>query len=94
MRAQRLLVSAAASSGIDTNENEYVEVVGDPSADYSAFSVLEIEGGGDGAGIVDGVFGVGTTNADGYWWTGFLNNEIEKRDHHTAARRGIHRRRR
>ena len=71
------LLNEFVANHVGADTNEYVEVVGDPSANYSAFSVLEIEGDGDGAGIVDGVFGVGTTNADGYWTTDFLNNEIE-----------------
>jgi len=62
-------------TGSDTNE--YVEVFGDPSADYSSFTVLEIEGDDSDAGVIDGVFPVGTTNAGGFWTTGFLNDEIE-----------------
>lgn len=60
-----------------TDTAEFVEVAGDPDTDYSAFTVVEIEGDGDAAGTVDGAFDVGSTNADGYWTTGFLNNEIE-----------------
>ena len=53
----------ANHTGTDTNE--FVEVAGEASTDYSTLSVLEIEGDGGGAGAVDGVFDVGTTNADG-----------------------------
>jgi hypothetical protein len=60
-----------------TDNFEYVEVAGDPATDYSAFTVLEIEGDSSGAGVVDGVFPVGTTNADGLWFTGFLTNVLE-----------------
>lgn len=45
----------------------FVEVFGDPSSDYSAFTVLEIEGDSSGAGVVDAVLPVGTTNGGGYW---------------------------
>ncbi|HSG16956.1 MAG TPA: ExeM/NucH family extracellular endonuclease [Anaerolineae bacterium] len=45
----------------------FVEVFGDPSTDYSAFTVLEIEGDSSGAGVIDAVLTVGTTNAGGYW---------------------------
>jgi hypothetical protein len=60
-----------------TDNFEYVEVAGDPTTDYSAFTVLEIEGDSSGAGVIDGVFPVGTTNASGTWFTGFLSNQIE-----------------
>jgi hypothetical protein len=45
----------------------FVEVFGDPSTDYSVFTVLEIEGDSTGAGVIDAVLPVGTTNAGGYW---------------------------
>lgn len=61
-------------TGSDTNE--YVEVFGTPGTDYSAFTVLEIEGD-SGRGTIDGAFPVGTTDGSGLWWSGYLNNEIE-----------------
>lgn len=61
--------------GLDTNE--FVEVFGDPSTDYSTLTVLAIEGDGSVAGTIDSVFPVGTTDADGYWTTGFLGNAFE-----------------
>lgn len=60
-----------------TDNFEFVEVKGDPATDYSAFTVLELEGDGGGAGVVDGVFTIGTTNGAGYWTTGFFSNVIE-----------------
>jgi len=60
-----------------TDTNEYIEVAGDPATDYSTFTVLELEGDGSGAGVVDGVFPVGTTDAAGIWFTGFFNNALE-----------------
>src|SRR5690606_6669527 len=62
---------------VGTDTAEFVEVAGDPSTDYSAYTVLEIEGDGTGAGQVDGVLPVGTTNADGYWTSAFLDNQFE-----------------
>ena len=58
--------------------NEFIEVFGVPNTAYSAFTILEIEGDDGGAlGVVDGVFPVGTTNADGVWTTGLLNSVVE-----------------
>ena len=52
-------------TGSDTQA--FIEVFGSSTADYSAFTVLEIEGDSTGAGVVDAVLQVGTTNAGGYW---------------------------
>lgn len=71
------LLNEFVANHTGADSNEFVEVVGEPGADLSGFSVLEIEGDGSGAGVVDDVFALGTTNADGYWRTGFLANEIE-----------------
>jgi predicted extracellular nuclease len=60
-----------------TDTHEFVEVFGDPNTDYSAFTVLEIEGDSSGAGVIDGVFAVGTTSFTGFWFSGFFGNVIE-----------------
>jgi hypothetical protein len=60
-----------------TDTREYLEVFGPPSADLSSLTILEIEGDGTGAGIVDGVFSVGPTDADGLWAVGYFTNMIE-----------------
>lgn len=65
----------ANHTGSDTHE--FVEIYGTPSSDLSGLTILEIEGDSGGAGIVDGVFPVGTTDANGFWTTGFLNGMIE-----------------
>ena len=65
----------ANHTGSDTSE--YIEVFGSADTDYSAFTVVEIEGDSTASGTVDGVFIVGTTNATGHWSTGFLNNQLE-----------------
>lgn len=65
----------ANHTGSDTDE--FVEVFGDPATDYSAYTILEIEGDGSGAGVVDGVFPVGTTDGAGFWATAFFANGLE-----------------
>lgn len=55
----------ANHTGADTEA--FVEIFGDSSTDYSAFTVLEIEGDSTGAGMVDAALPVGTTNAGGFW---------------------------
>lgn len=60
-----------------SDNTEFVEIFGDPNTDYSAYTVLELEGDSSSAGVIDGVFPAGTTNGAGAWTTGFLNNVIE-----------------
>jgi len=60
-----------------TDTHEFIEAFGDPNTDYSAFTILEIEGDSTGAGVIDGVFTVGLTDAFGFWDTGFLSNVVE-----------------
>jgi len=62
---------------IGTDTNEYVELFGAASTDYSALTLLQIEGDGTGAGVIDSVISAGTTDSGGYWWTGFLSNVFE-----------------
>ncbi|MBN2044133.1 MAG: ExeM/NucH family extracellular endonuclease [Anaerolineales bacterium] len=50
-----------------TDTEAFIEVFGDPSTDYSGFTVLEIEGDSSGAGVIDAVLSVGTTDTGGFW---------------------------
>ncbi|WP_299391708.1 5'-nucleotidase C-terminal domain-containing protein [Pelagibius sp.] len=60
-----------------TDDSEFVEVLGAPDTDYSNLWLIQIEGDGSGAGTIDTAIQLGTTNADGFWTTGFLNGEFE-----------------
>jgi uncharacterized protein len=62
---------------VGTDTYEYVEVRGVPNTDYSAYAILQIEGDGTGAGVIDSVHQVGTTNATGHWTSGFFSNVLE-----------------
>ena len=55
----------ANHTGADTEA--FIEVFSTASTDLSAFTVLEIEGDGTGAGVVDAALSVGTTDAAGFW---------------------------
>jgi predicted extracellular nuclease len=59
------------------NDVEYVEIFGSASTDYSAYTVLEIEGEGAGIGVVDHVIPVGTTDANGFWLQNLVNGDLE-----------------
>ncbi len=59
---------------------EYVELFGSPNTDYSAYTVLEIEGDySDGAaeGYIDHVIPMGTTDANGLFLMNLLANDLE-----------------
>ncbi len=71
------VINEFVASHSGTDDHEYVEVKGLPNTDLSRLTVLELEGDGAGAGAVDGAWTVGTTDASGYWTTGFLTSELE-----------------
>ncbi len=63
-------------TGIDTNE--YIEIFGAPNTDLSAYTIVEVEGDGASSGLIDdATFAVGTTDANGIWWTGYLADIAE-----------------
>ncbi|MGA8045666.1 MAG: hypothetical protein WCA30_05295, partial [Dermatophilaceae bacterium] len=73
------VINEFVANHVGTDTNEYVEIKGSPSTDYSAYSILQIEGDSSGAatGVIDSVHPAGTTNATGHWSTGILNNALE-----------------
>jgi predicted extracellular nuclease len=72
-----VLINEFVFNHTGTDVFEYVEVFGSPNTDYSNFSVLQIEGDGSVAGTIDSVTPVGTTDANGFFTTPFLNNSFE-----------------
>lgn len=55
---------------------EFVELFGTVSTDFSNLTLITIEGEqADGPGVITSVIAVGSTNASGYWWTGFKTDE-------------------
>ncbi|HEY1409526.1 MAG TPA: lamin tail domain-containing protein, partial [Promineifilum sp.] len=67
----------ANHTGTDTTE--YIEVFGAANTDLSALTLLHIEGdfSGTATGLIDRVYTVGTTDANGFWTTGFLADNLE-----------------
>ena len=73
-----LLINEFVANHVGSDTNEYVELYFQSgNYDLSDFTILVIEGDGGGAGLIDAAFTPGTTNAAGYWATGYLNNVIE-----------------
>lgn len=66
---------SASTTGTDI---EYVEIFGEPNTDYSAYTILEIEGdSGSAIGTIDEVISVGTTDASGFWQGSLPSNSLE-----------------
>lgn len=66
---------SASTTGTDV---EYVEIFGDPNTDYSAYTILEIEGdSGTAAGTVDEVIPLGTTDVNGLYLANLPANALE-----------------
>ncbi len=60
-----------------TDDHEYIEVLGEPSTSYANLTIVQIEGDiADNPGHLDSAIAVGSTDVNGYWWTGFLANEL------------------
>jgi len=60
-----------------TDDHEYIEIFGQPSTSYASLTIIQIEGDiADNPGNLDSAIAVGSTDGDGYWWTGFLDNEL------------------
>jgi hypothetical protein len=56
---------------------EYIELYGVPDTNYDTLTILEIEGDGDGAGVIDEVVEVGSTNSQGLWLGNLPANALE-----------------
>lgn len=65
---------SASTVGTDV---EYIEIFGQPNTDYSAYTILEIEGEGAAAGTIDEVLSVGVTDAAGFWLGDLDANTLE-----------------
>ena len=72
-----LKINEFVADHVGTDTNEYIEVFGEPLTDYSDHTLLQVEGDGAGAGVIDSIHPVGTTDENGIWWTGYLYNVIE-----------------
>ncbi len=61
-----------------SDDHEYIEVYGLPDTSYTDLWVLVVEGDDtENPGLVDQYWQVGQTNSEGYWFSGFLNNQLE-----------------
>jgi hypothetical protein len=61
-----------------TDYHEFVELYGVPDTDYSAYTVVVLEGdAGIGAGTLDRAYPAGTSNAGGFYATAYTSDEIE-----------------
>ncbi|NVN29948.1 Hint domain-containing protein [Endobacter medicaginis] len=64
-----------------TDLDDFLEIKGDPDTDYSAYTVVVVEGDTNATysatGKIINAYQLGTTNADGYWTTGFLRDGFQ-----------------
>ena len=66
---------SASTTGTDV---EFVEMYGDPNTDYSAYTMLEIEGDSDSSmGLIDEVIPMGTTDGNGLFLVNLAANKLE-----------------
>lgn len=65
---------SANTTGTDV---EYVEIFGEPGTDFSAYTLLEVEGDAPSIGLVDEVIAIGTTDANGFYLASLAANTLE-----------------
>lgn len=76
--ASKLLINEFMfNPSVAGDPDEFIEVKGDASTDYSAWSLIVVDGDGTAAGKIDNVFTLGVTNSDGYWVTPFQTNTLQ-----------------
>lgn len=74
------VINELVANHVGSNNNEYIEILGDADTDLSALTVVVLEGddsGGTARGVIDNVIAVGTTDANGLFVTPFLVDELE-----------------
>lgn len=73
LQTQAQVINEFVVSHTGSDDFEFFEFFGTANTDYSDLSILYIESDvADGPGTVDFIFNVGTTDANGIWWTGYL----------------------
>ncbi|WP_051248458.1 endonuclease/exonuclease/phosphatase family protein [Inquilinus limosus] len=71
------LLNEFVANHTGTDSSEYIEIKGDALADYSGWTLVQIEGDAGGTGRVISATEIGTTDADGYWSSGFQSNLLQ-----------------
>ena len=72
------IINEFVANHTGTDTHEFVEVFGTSDSDYSAFTIVEIEGDSPSAGLIDDVIiNVGSTDANGFWVSSYMANLIE-----------------
>ncbi len=71
------VINEFSASHTGTDDHEYIEIFGAPNTDYSAYTVLQIEGDALPSGTIDSVHPVGTTDANGLWLGNLAANTLE-----------------
>lgn len=71
------IINEFVANHTGTDNHEFVEIFGVPNTDYSDLTIPRVDGDAAGdSGNIDAAFPVGTTDGDGYWFTGFLTESI------------------
>lgn len=71
------VINEFVANHVGTDTNEYVEIFGTANTNMSSLTLLHIEGDTTGAGVIDTVLGIGTTDAGGFWLSPYFGNEFE-----------------
>ena len=74
-QAPKINEFSASTTGTDV---EYIEIYGEPETDYSALSVLQVEGDSSSTpGVIKSVTSIGTTDVNGFYLADLTANTLE-----------------
>ncbi len=71
------VINEFSANTVGTGDVEFVEIFGEPETDYSAYTILEIEGDSSGSGLIDEVIPSGTTDLNGFFLVNLANGKLE-----------------
>lgn len=78
VQPQALVINEVVVNHVGADTSEYVEFLGAANTDYSAYTLIQLEGDSNSpVGTIDSVFRLGSTDAAGYLTTGFRDNVYE-----------------
>ncbi|MDO6761516.1 T9SS type A sorting domain-containing protein [Tamlana sp. 2_MG-2023] len=74
---QTPVINEFVANHVGNNTAEFIEIFGAPFTDYSAYSLLIVNGEAGNTGTISTAHNLGTTDENGFWSTAFLNDDIE-----------------
>ena len=72
-----VVINEFVANDVGADDEEFVEIFGPPSTDLSNLTVISIDGDNTNEGVINGVFAMGTTDANGFFVTPLQADKIQ-----------------